>query len=322
MKFIYPKKGQNLDQRKNSSIHGNYPLSSFNCWHGGVHEESTLAPLVAISDARIIAYKLPKDYLVSEHECPQVYSNGFILLQHDYKSPKGQELTFYSLYHHIASKLDITKEENSLETPSFLAKKVIKIKASNTPRGVRGRLAAVEEGKTRGAEAVLIPKNHIVTRNSGESLSDWAKTYNEGKAEKKKYYSYVFTDPFTNTNHSEIHIYSACLKLVAGETDKYKVTYETDTNTTTGKSKKQTAALNTELEDGALLYNIAASDFGSFSKGTCIGVIPKGTEITIIEGSESEDKKWARVKSAEKEYEGYIQVRDFEEQNLLIVKLN
>jgi len=312
VKFIYPKKGSNLDRRNNSSIYGNYPLSSYNTWHGGIHEETRLAPLVAISDARIIAYKLPSEYLFTAHECPEMYSNGFILLQHNYKSPKEKELTFYSLYHHIASKFDIT--HNKLEVPSFLSKKVTKIKASHTPKGVRGRSASLEEGKTRGAETVLIPKNHIVTRNGEELLADWAKTYNTGKAEKKKYYSYTYTDPFTNTIYSDIHIYSGCLQLVAGETNKYKVTYETDTNTTTGKSKKQTDALNAELEDGALLYNIAASDFGSFGKGTCIGVIPKDTEITVIEGSESEDKKWVRVKDSEKEYEGYVQARDFEEQ--------
>lgn len=312
MKFIYPKKGSNLDRRNNSSIYGNYPLSSYNTWHGGIHEETRLAPLVAISDARIIAYKLPSEYLFTAHECPEMYSNGFILLQHDYKSPKEKELTFYSLYHHIASKFDIT--HNKLEVPSFLSKKVTRIKALNTPKGVRGRSASFEEGKTRGVETVLIPKNHIVTRNSEELLADWAKTYNTEKLENKKYYSYTYTDPFTNTTYSDLHIYSGCLQLVAGETNKYKVTYETDTNTTTGKSKKQTAALNAELEDGALLYNIVDSDFGFFGKGTCIGVIPKDTEITIIEGSESEDKKWVKVKDSEKEYEGYVQARDFEEQ--------
>ncbi len=315
MKFLYPKKGSNLDQRKNSSIYGNYPLSSYNAWHGGIHEEQALAELVAISDARIIAYKLPSEYLFTAHECPEMYSNGFILIQHDYKSPKEKELTFYSLYHHIASKFDITNSKNNLEVPSFLSKKVTKIKASNTPKGVRGRAASLEEGKTRGTETVLIPKNHIVTRNGVELLADWAKTYNTGKtSEKKKYYSYTYTDPFTNTVYSDIHIYSGCLQLVAGETDKYKVTYDTDTNTTTGKSKKQTDALNAELEDGALLFNIADSDFGFFGKGTCIGVIPKDTEITVIKGSESEDKKWVRVKDSEKEYEGYVQARDFEAQ--------
>ncbi len=310
---MYPKKGSNLDQRKNSSIYGNYPLSSYNTWHGGIHIENALAPLVVVSDARIIAYKFPSKYLFTAHECPEMYSNGFILMQHDYKSPKEKELTFYSLYHHIASKFDIA--HNKLEVPSFLSKKVTKIKASNTPKGVRGRAASLEEGKTRGAETVLIPKNHIVTRNGVELLADWAKTYNTGKtSEKKKYYSYTYTDPFTNTVYSDIHIYSGCLQLVAGETDKYKVTYGTDTNTTTGKSKKQTDALNAELEDGALLFNIADSDFGFFGKGTCIGVIPKDTEITVIKGSESKDKKWVRVKDAEKEYEGYVQARDFEAQ--------
>ena len=312
MKFLYPKKGSNLDQRKNSSIYGNYPLSSYNTWHGGTHEETRLAPLVAISDARIIAYKLPSEYLFTAHECPEMYSNGFILLQHDYKSPKEKELTFYSLYHHIASKFDIT--HNKLEVPSFLSKKVTKITASYTPKGVRGRSASLEEGKTRGAETVLIPKNHVVTRNGVELLADWAKTYNIGKTRNKKYHSYTYTDPFTNTVYSDIHIYTGCLQLVAGETDKYKITYETDTNTTTGKSKKQTDALNAELKDGALLYHIADSDFGFFGKGTCIGVIPKDTEVTVIEGSESEDKKWARVKDSEKEYDGYVQVRDFEVQ--------
>jgi len=312
VKFLYPKKGSDLDRRKTSSLYGNYPLSSYNTWHGGTHIEEALAPLVAISNARVIAYKLPSEYLSTGHECPEFYSNGFVLMQHDYKSPKGQEITFYTLYHHIASKFDI--DHNKLEIPFFLSKIVTTIKASNAPKGVRGRSASVKGDETRGKEIVLIPKNHIVTRNDDTLLSEWAKTYNTGKVNSKKYHSYTYTDPFTNTEYKDIHIYSGCLELVAGTTNKYKVTYEHDTNITTGKKKTKTAPLNVELKDGALLYDIADSDFGHFGKGTCIGVIPKETEIKIIEGSESKDKKWAKVKSSEKEYEGYIQVRDLKEQ--------
>ncbi|MBU2952132.1 hypothetical protein KO493_15635 [Tamlana agarivorans] len=311
MKFLYPQKDSNLDQRKTSSAFGNYPLSSYNTWHGGVHIETPLAALVAISDARIIAYKLPSEYLQSGHECPETYSNGFVLLQHEYRSPKGHELTFYSLYHHIASQFDI--DINHQEIPDYLSEKVTKIKASHTPKGVRARSAFAEKGKKRGPEIVLIPKNHIVTRNNDELLADWAMAYNAKKtSEDKKYYSYTYTDPFTKTTYKDIHIHSNCLKLVPGESDKYKITYDKETNFTTSGSNNQGASLNKALKDGALCYNITASNIGKSESGTCIDVIPKGTEVTIIENSESEDKKWVRVKSTKREYRGYVQVRDLE----------
>ncbi|MDO6758768.1 glycoside hydrolase family protein [Tamlana sp. 2_MG-2023] len=316
MKFLYPQKDSNLDQRKTSSAFGNYPLSSYNTWHGGVHVETPLAALVAISDARIIAFKLPSEYLKSEHERPEIYSNGFVLLQHEYKSAKGHEMTFYSLYHHIASQFDI--ETNHLEIPDFLSEKVTKIKSSNTPKGVRGRSASAEKGKTRGPEIVLIPKNHIVTRNSESLLADWAIAYNSKKtSEEKKYYSYSYTDPFTNTIYKDIHIHSNCLKLVPGESAKYKITYDKETNTTTGGSKKQGTPLNKTLKIGALCYDIKTSSIEKSDIGTCIDVIPKGTEVTIIENSESEDKKWVKVKSSERAYRGYVQVRDFEEHKIV-----
>ncbi|KAB1067045.1 hypothetical protein F6U93_11525 [Tamlana haliotis] len=310
MKFFYPEKDHNLDQRKTSTTFGHYPLSSYNTWHGGVHVESPLAALVAISDARIIAFRLPSVYLESKHECPETYSNGFILLQHEYKSPKGHELTFYSLYHHIASQFDI--ETNNLEIPDYLSEKVTKIKAAQTPKGVRGRSASAEKEKKRGPEIVLIPKNHMVTRNSESSLADWAISYNTKKSsEKQKYYSYTYTDPFTNTIYEDIHIHSNCLKLVSSETNEYRVTYGVDTNTTTvnGNKKTKTAPLNPELKNGALCYDITVN---GFEKLACIDVIPTGTKVSIIEGSESEDKKWVKVKSTEREYRGYVEVDDLE----------
>ncbi|AUS04114.1 hypothetical protein [Pseudotamlana carrageenivorans] len=311
MTFFYPEKDSNLDQRKTSSAFGHYPLSSYNTWHGGVHVETPLTALVAISDARIIAFRLPSEYLQSGHERPETYSNGFILMQHEYKSPKGHELTFYSLYHHTACQFDI--ETHNLEIPDFISKKVTKIKSANTPKGVRGRSAISEKVEKRGPETVLIPKNHVVTRNSDELLAGWAVNYNAKHPEKeRKYYSFSYTDPFSNTTYNDLHIYFKCLELVPGETDKYKVTSGVDTNTTTGRRRTKTAPLNSDLKNGALCYDRSSIDIKDLDELACIDVIPTGTEVVIIEGSASEDKKWVKVKSSERAYRGYVQVRDLE----------
>ncbi|HEX8547574.1 MAG TPA: hypothetical protein VF691_11470, partial [Cytophagaceae bacterium] len=97
MKFEYPT-NDITDEKASSNLGGSnsfgfYPISRFNSWHGGFHIEAANEKIQAIADGHIIAYRLPKSYLeetIDGHK--YLYSNGFVLVEHEYKSPQGQEL--------------------------------------------------------------------------------------------------------------------------------------------------------------------------------------------------------------------------------------
>ncbi|HEX8545418.1 MAG TPA: hypothetical protein VF691_00575 [Cytophagaceae bacterium] len=112
MKFEYPIKiaGESQEEIETQVSYllgsrnslGFYPIGRLNNWHGGIHIEGEEA-LFAIADGRVIAYRFLRKNLVETIEgIDYPYSNGFVLIQHDYKSPKGLEFTFYSLYHHLS----------------------------------------------------------------------------------------------------------------------------------------------------------------------------------------------------------------------------
>src|SRR5690554_6351494 len=107
MKFVYPVDINDRDDadakylKGVSNRTGYYPVGRMNTWHGGVHFQGG-RPLRVIADGKIIAFRVPRTYhreVVDGREGQ--YSNGFVLVQHDYESPKGQKLTFYALYNHL-----------------------------------------------------------------------------------------------------------------------------------------------------------------------------------------------------------------------------
>src|SRR5690606_2946807 len=126
MKFEYPIKLDDntvLREWGNNNQFGFYPIGRLNAWHGGIHLEGADLEIKAIADGEVIAYRLPNKYsdetiLKKTHQ----YSNGFVLVKHYYKSPKGQELTFYSLYLHLMSKDEILAKNKKI--PDIFAKKV------------------------------------------------------------------------------------------------------------------------------------------------------------------------------------------------------
>lgn len=82
-------------------------------FHGGVHlsDESVpwgrdRAPVRCIADGEVVAYRMMKQYLISEYQGEQLrYSNSFCLVRHRYQetSPEGEkrEFRYYSLYMHL-----------------------------------------------------------------------------------------------------------------------------------------------------------------------------------------------------------------------------
>ncbi|MCP4147785.1 MAG: hypothetical protein GY757_08535, partial [bacterium] len=90
-----------LDNNRKGSG-GFYPLGVSNLWHGGIHLYSPKKPIRCIADGKIIAYRITKQYIVdAPYNRKDSYSNCFVLVEHTFVSPKGQEIKFYSLYMHL-----------------------------------------------------------------------------------------------------------------------------------------------------------------------------------------------------------------------------
>lgn len=166
MKFEYPIKSISDDSAQNnlgsSNKFGFYPLSRFNSWHGGYHVEGKDEEIRAIAEGKIIAYRMPTEN-TKETIGPDVYfySNGFVLIQHEYKSPKGQELTFFSLYMHLLAK---SKKAVYQRVPPFLSKRPGTVKGLNA-RDVPNHVYFV------------IPKGEVVTLDPSPAHWDGGAKY-------------------------------------------------------------------------------------------------------------------------------------------------
>jgi len=123
---------------------GHYLLGANNFWHGGIHFTDTSIPhcvnqepIRCIADGEVIAYRLNKDYLISEisntsSDTRLSYSTSFCLVRHEYLSPENAEegekkgkrnkLVFYSLYMHLLpfERYSVTEEK------TVIRKRVVK----------------------------------------------------------------------------------------------------------------------------------------------------------------------------------------------------
>ncbi len=197
MKFVYPLKGDNYDEKQTKARFGNFPISSFNTWHGGIHLEGAKKPLVAITNGRIIAYKIPDNYTdVCVDDITQQYSNGYILIQHDYKSTEGQELRFYSLYHHI---LPVSEMGDTTPFPSFVGKTtaIINKKEGWPVEGLNARISNGTAVDTTCTVKLIIPKGATVTLDPSE---------NDSNLRLGKYVRVTYTDK-NNITYDDIYIY-------------------------------------------------------------------------------------------------------------------
>jgi len=128
MKFVSPIKGKNTEQLYDmlrQSQAGFYPIGANDSYHGGVHFEGE-HPVVALASGTIIAYRYTKQYKSeTEDNTTYKYSNCFVLIRHHYKTPKEQELVYYTLYNHLRpwSDDDANESENGniaiFGTPGF-----------------------------------------------------------------------------------------------------------------------------------------------------------------------------------------------------------
>lgn len=151
---------------------GFFPIGRLNAWHGGIHIENFGTKVRAIADGRIIAYRIPEKYLV-EKDTQRNYSNGFILIQHQYekegKNSKGEDASvkfrFYSLYMHLQPK-DELENGNGENVPDLYAKYTAKVTGNEIARGLNARSGSETTGSgeyRKGKKVVLIPVGATVT---------------------------------------------------------------------------------------------------------------------------------------------------------------
>lgn len=133
MKFVYPINEKTAEEHYRINREGQggfYPLGVNNTYHGGMHFDGDHS-VVAIADGTIIAYRYNKKYIEEETGgVTHKYSNCFVLIRHKYKTPKGQEVVFFSHYNHLCpwDEFNAT-QKNTL--PHIVSKPGYEITATN-----------------------------------------------------------------------------------------------------------------------------------------------------------------------------------------------
>jgi lysozyme family protein len=112
---------------------GFFPISDSGMWHGGIHVSAAGAGkqldlkygVRCIAKGDVVAYRVDSVYPVSELPAqdglPTVnapYSTGFALVRHSMEYPRGQKLTFFSLYMHLQS-VEEYEKDNTLKKPTY-----------------------------------------------------------------------------------------------------------------------------------------------------------------------------------------------------------
>ncbi len=218
MKFVYPVDPKNGNDKYPfylkgaSNLTGYYPIGRMNTWHGGIHYEGD-NPIKAMADGKIIAYRVPKEYHTETIDNKtSEYSNGFVLIEHNYKSPNGLELNFYSLYNHLASYLEMGKGK----FPGFLtidsytvaneANDTIQIKGVTIKSSSSGGTTLAVAAKGTVLSFLEEPNNNdrrkvkYITPNGKEIIGyTWIKKYNNVQLVDKET-GEVLAEPFSGSN--------------------------------------------------------------------------------------------------------------------------
>jgi len=97
---------------------GLYPVSLKDRWHGGIHLKPGDAPVRAIADGEVVAYRVTS--------APETYKNqdfdtSFVLLKHTTETGEKTPVVFYSLYMHLLNRRDL-KDPQSKQLPDWLQK--------------------------------------------------------------------------------------------------------------------------------------------------------------------------------------------------------
>ncbi|WP_062055727.1 hypothetical protein [Aquimarina longa] len=299
----------NLENKKIDfrSEFGNFLIGGENTWHGGIHIEGKDNSIKAIADGRIIAYRFTEDYkevikknIATGQEHLYIYSNCFIIIQHDFDlvkhlvknkgkkdesiEKKVENITFYSLYNHLLP-LD---SFNSKEVPHFMSKKACKVSKkegfpSSFKTGLNARILKLSDSNPNSSVIdmdnsgikLVIPYQDTVSKvydNEGNPImiGNYAKvTYTKDGKEIKDIY--ICTKDYKNQ------------KRVKDLGDSYQVVIKEDTPKTKG------ARVRTS------------------SSGDVTAIIPYGEEVTIIETNGN----WYTIKG----YEGVSHKGNFLEQS-------
>lgn len=91
---------------------GRYPVSTLNGpqgpvhrWHGGVHLHGGGEPVRAIADGTVVAYRFAAQR--ESYGTLGDYDTGFVLLRHETQTGENTTIVFYSLYMHLANRMDL-----------------------------------------------------------------------------------------------------------------------------------------------------------------------------------------------------------------------
>lgn len=110
-------------------LSGSFPMGKNRFWHGGVHlhPSDRNAPIRAIADGELLAYRYDETDTTDDFFNKEPYSRSFVLLKHETELGQttlgNNKLTFYSLYMHLQEWSGIIKKKNS-ETVNFHKKLV------------------------------------------------------------------------------------------------------------------------------------------------------------------------------------------------------
>nr|WP_320118106.1 hypothetical protein [uncultured Marinifilum sp.] len=196
MKFEYANKEQYPAFRygANNNV-GTYPLGAQFNWHGGMHiNEDRNTAIKAIADGTIIAYRLNKEPIETNNGLK--FSSGFVLIQHQYKSPKGRELTFYSLYNHLMPYDELMDFDN---VPDIYKTQQYEV-SSKTPYKAKGVIAYKSISKMF---TMISPVNSIVNPNPSNDIFDKSLTH---WAKNTLYKKVIFTHPDSGLVYDDLYV--------------------------------------------------------------------------------------------------------------------
>ena len=144
---------------------GFFPVGTHNTWHGGIHIEDFGTDIRAIADGRIIAYRIPKDYFPEKGNEKNKFSNGFILIQHNFETPEKIKFQFYSLYMHLQPKTEMENSPNGRNIPELYAKYTAKTRVNVRETGLKVR-EYCEDDTTKSREVRFIPKGGLLKKDN------------------------------------------------------------------------------------------------------------------------------------------------------------
>jgi len=290
MNIEYPYNIKSLtDSLKSSNRFGIYPIGKFNAWHGGIHIEGD-SHVKCIADGRVIAYRIPTKYFyedIGNGKNNPKYSNGFVLMQHYYKSEEGLEFTFYSLYNHLMSKKDYEKDDYSKKKiPDVLAEFSYKVsdQAKDAINGLEVYKLNSEKELDRTNPVFLKYKTTVDTlTNNGKEIL----------LEKDKRYKKIKCKDYEGTTHSDVYVSKGL--IVNG-----KANYKGD------KSPKK----------GVIVYEEAKDTSEQ------LRIIEKSTKIKI--DKKKSTNKWLKLEDEEgfiKNDDNLTKTKTIDEENLFFDKV-